>query len=60
MKALLITSVFKLRQALSLDGVVFTFAIASMGYGIGLISVPAAFIIVGSLFVILTTWGLFK
>ncbi len=45
---------------LRLSDVVFTLAFASVGYGIGLINVPAAFIITGSLFVALSTWDFFK
>ena len=39
---------------------VFLLAVASVAYGIALIHLPAAFITVGMLFVILTTWGRFK
>ncbi len=60
MKNILIRLIFKLRQAFNLTDMVFALAFASMGYGIGLISVPAAFIIIGCLFVALTTWGFFK
>jgi len=55
MKRLITKLGIRLSHAVDLADLVFLAAVASVAYGIALIHKPAAFIVVGLLFVILTT-----
>ncbi len=50
----------KLNQWLSFSDCVFCAATGALGYGIFQIHPPSAFIILGVLFIVLTTYGRFK
>ncbi len=56
MKAL----VDKVYALFDLSDVVFLLAVALLAYGVWLIHRPLAFIVVGAIFVVLTTWKRFK
>ena len=47
----------KLIQSFTLNDTVFVLAAATVGFGLWLISAPMAFIVMGSLFLLLATWG---
>ena len=50
----------KLRAWFTFNDIVFIAAVAAVAYGIWQINEPAAFIVVGAFFVLLTTYGRFK
>ncbi|MDZ4344968.1 MAG: hypothetical protein U1E51_21300 [Candidatus Binatia bacterium] len=50
-------SLYKLFQFITLNDVAFVLAAAALGFGLWLISAPLAFIVMGSLFLLLATWG---
>ncbi len=51
------STIRKLIQACNLNDAVFVIASAALGYGLWLINEALAFIVMGSLFLLLTTWG---
>lgn len=60
LRSMLTRSWRQLRAWFSLNDLVFIAAAGFLGYGIWLIHQPSAYITIGLLFVLLTTWGRFK